>query len=444
MSAKVTHNKEADEKVRAARTRAVASRPYFATGLYAVNLVQSRGLPTMAIDRHRIVYYNPDFVMSLPVEVLASVVLHEVHHALKSHHERAGSLGVTEVTAKIANVAMDIEINDDHAEEVERLGDLKPLPDGAVYPSLFEFEDGKMWETYYHRLIENSERFVITFGDGGNGPEDGGNGGDAVGLRGQRHHVHIDDCGSGAHSVKRAWELDDPSAVNKGLTDSQWHDVQTQVARNIVDHVKKRGFIAGDWVEWANSIIMPPPIPWNHLLGGHFRSAVAHVHGKVFYSYTRPSRRSSMSRFIMPSLRKPKLRIAVVGDTSGSMDNDDLMMVAGVVEDLANTVGAVITFLATDSKVQNIQRVNGGRGIKMAGRGGTNMAVGIEHAATEVMPRPNIIVCVSDCETPWPDKPLPHTKLIICGICSTPPADIPPWASFVLIPKGCGKTLKGS
>lgn len=77
------------EKLLAARLHAVAVRPYLASALFALHVVEDRSVPTMAVDAHWRCYVSPSFVARTPLEELAGVWVHEVSHLLRDHHERS-------------------------------------------------------------------------------------------------------------------------------------------------------------------------------------------------------------------------------------------------------------------------------------------------------------------------------------------------------------------
>lgn len=77
------------EKLFAARLQAARVRPYLATALFALHAVESRLVPTMAVDRHWRCYVSPAFVDRTPLEELAGVWVHEVSHLLRDHHGRS-------------------------------------------------------------------------------------------------------------------------------------------------------------------------------------------------------------------------------------------------------------------------------------------------------------------------------------------------------------------
>lgn len=115
------------------------------------------------------------------------------------------------------------------------------------------------------------------------------------------------------------------------------------------------------------------------------------------------------------------------------MGDNDLGLVCGIVEDVCRSVNAEVTFLATDANVHGgSQRARGGRHVKIKGRGGTNMCVGIEYAMGKVKPRPDVVVVCTDCDTDWPQK-RPATRVIICAIGASESliAKCPEWATVI-------------
>lgn len=439
---------QAEQRMRVARAKAAYLRPYFDSALYAHVLVESKECPTLSVDRWKRMYFNPDFVMKMSVEQLVPILLHEIGHSLRRHHERARGQGVTAATMAVANVAMDAELNDDIAAEIASLKDMPHLPGFAIYPSTLGAEDDKLWEVYYHDLLEQEKdvqfaRSGQEHGDGSCGNASSrGNGGESESGSGQTITAH--DCGSAAHGVPRSWESGDPSTEGaaEGVSDADWNDVEKITAEKIVQHHhRSRGTIPKGWKEWAEDLLRPRRIPWDQELSAKLRWAVADTAGKVFHTYRRPSRRSSaVPDIVLPSMRKPKPFVCIIGDTSGSMTaTHDLALVRGVAEDICAAMGATVAFLATDAEVHGgVQKVHGGRGIKIAGRGGTDMRVGIDYALTSLQPRPDVIVVVTDCGTPWPSQKPRNTRLIVCATSCEPDdthesLGVPTWARLIVV-----------
>ena len=401
-------NRAAEDLVRAARAKAVFRRPYFAHALYAAVLVETDEVPNVGIDRWCRIYYNPSFVLRFSVDQIATVLIHEIIHKLRGHHERAALLGVGEATFQAAVCAMNCEINDDLQRELVEQNDLPPLPDWCEFPAKFGLPDDRVWEWYYERLLGDVD-----------GKIDSAN-----------------DCGSGAHGVQRRWELDAPSDTVDGIRDADWRDIMRRVAESIRSHAGRgRGSVPGHWIEWSDAVLQPIRIPWEHELASGLRSAATTRPGRVFYSYQRPSRRQqAVPHVALPCMRRRRPVVVIVTDTSGSMGLRELALVRGTVSDICRSLGAQVIVLATDTEVHGVQRVQGGRDIELRGRGGTDMSVGIGYAATMIKPRPNVIVVASDCMTPWPSRQPDGIRVIVAAINSNgEERNCPSWAKVIVV-----------
>ncbi len=400
--------KKAIDIMRIARAFLLARRPYLGRAIYAHIFIEADRCPTMSVDRYKRLYYNPAFVETLGPQPAGTVVLHEVGHSLGDHHERAEMIGVSKQTASAANRCMDAALNAAIRREIDELNDMHHLPAMAVYPESLGFGEDEMnkpWEYYFHRLPPELRNKPLGY-----------------------------DCGSGAHGQERPWEHGDPASSGvEGVYPVDWDDIKRNVAQDIANHQRVHGNVPGHWVSWADHYLEPAYVPWDQLLMSELRWALADIAGMILHSYERPSRRqAAYGNVLMPARRQPVPRVAVVGDTSMSMnEKHDLALVRGVVTDICRAVGADVTFLATDTQVHTQQSAFDGMEVELAGRGGTNMAEGIRHASEEIVPPVDIIVVVTDGETPWPAK-APPQKVIVCLVSdgSKPP---PSWATTILV-----------
>lgn len=113
-----------------------------------------------------------------------------------------------------------------------------------------------------------------------------------------------------------------------------------------------------------------------------------------------------MRGIVLPSLRRPLPRVAVVIDTSGSMGEAEIASALGEVTGVLREVGVRgnrVTVLACDADVQAVSRVTSTGQITLGGGGGTDMRVGIT-AALAGPERPGIVIVLTDGLTPWPDE----------------------------------------
>ncbi|MBD0672770.1 DUF2201 family putative metallopeptidase [Streptomyces sp. CBMA156] len=358
-------------KLYAARLQAVRARPYLATALFALRLVESRQVPTMGVDRHWRCYASPGFVDRTSVEELASVWVHEVSHLLRDHHGRgdrlARALGLRGPAARLRmNVAADCEINDDV------FGDGLVTPESAVTPDFLGLPDGQLMEDYLDRI---------------------------------RVDLHVRelawlDCGSGADGLERPWELGPDGA--HGLSPQEQDAIRFRVAEGIRG---RPGDAPEGWQRWAEEAFHPPQ-PWRQLLGAAVRSAASGAGTGGDYSYGRPSRRSTgLPGVVLPSLRRRPPRVSVVVDTSGSVSDEELGSALLEVTAIGRAVGGrldQVTVVSCDAAAHTVQPVCRASGVQLIGGGGTDLRTGFA-AALRTRPRPDVVVVLTDGQTPWPE-----------------------------------------
>jgi predicted metal-dependent peptidase len=140
---------------------------------------------------------------------------------------------------------------------------------------------------------------------------------------------------------------------------------------------------------------------------------------------------------VFPSLYRPVPEVAVVCDTSGSMDAELLARVLAEVDAIVARAGlrsTGLTALAVDTTVHSARRVRRADQVSLAGGGGTDMGAGIA-AALARRPRPEVIIVLTDGYTPWPDV-APPCRVVVGVLVSSmgTPQSAPAWARTVLIP----------
>ncbi|MFJ4836168.1 VWA-like domain-containing protein [Streptomyces sp. NPDC088747] len=368
------------DKLFAARLHAARVRPYLATALFALHTVESRTVPTMAVDRYWRCYVSPAFVDRMPVEDLAGVWVHEVSHLLRDHHGRSDRVarerGLTGPGERLRmNIAADCEINDDV------FGDGLVRPEGAVHPGSLRLPEGELMEDYLRR-------FSL-------GPLTQ----DLVWL----------DCGSGADGLDREWELGPDGAY--GLSAQERDLVRFRVAQGIS---ARPGSTPQGWKRWAEEAFHPPQ-PWRELLGAAVRSAASGSGAGEDYTYGRPSRRSAgMPDIVLPSLRRRPPRVCVVIDTSGSVSDAELGSALLEVAAIARAVGGrrdLVTVVPCDASARIAHPLCRAEGIPLVGGGGTDLRTGFAKAL-RTGPGPDVIVALTDGQTPWPSTRPPCRTVV--------------------------------
>ncbi|MFC0051960.1 vWA domain-containing protein [Streptomyces actinomycinicus] len=399
------------EKLLAARLHAVRVRPYLAAALFALHVMEDRSVPTMAVDAYWRCYVSPGFVARTPVEELAGVWVHEVSHLLRDHHGRGERYarehqehGPGERLRR--NIAADFEINDDI------YGEGLPQPSGAVRPSLLRLPEGLLMEEYLRTASMS---------------------GLAAGLAWL-------DCGSGADGQARPWELGPDGA--HGLSRQQRDAVRFRVAEGIKG---RPGNAPEGWRRWADEAFHPPQ-PWRQLLGAAVRSAAAGPGAGQDHSYRRPSRRSAgVPGVLLPSLRRTPPRVCVVIDTSGSVSDAELGSALLEVAAISRAVGGrrdLVSVISCDAAAGIAVPLCRAEHMELIGGGGTDLRSGFTRALRS-RPRPDVIVALTDGQTPWPSAQPPCRTVV--GLFPRPaeavdeedpdyvPNSPPSWARVVTI-----------
>jgi predicted metal-dependent peptidase len=404
----------------AARVWAAHQAPYMASALLALDPVvvdQSEDPPdgrsdlaSFPVDQQWHVYLDPDVLHVTDVPTAGFWLIHQVSHLLRHHAERcpAGEGGPGAPVARRTetqqtwNVAADCEINDDLvAGEVAK-------PSGAVSPAALGFPDSLTAEEYWGLL------------GGRRGEPRRDPAGDESRCDG--------DCGSGCDGCRRSWDSGTP-----GISNTASRLVERDVARRIKEHQRRRGDVPAGWQRWADEVL-EPTVSWQRLLASAIRLGVADVAGRVDFSYRKPSRRSSvMTDVILPSLRQPLPKVAMVLDTSGSMSDHMLSQCLAEVQGVLGGLGVGrrhLRVVCCDATAFEAQRVLQARDVQLLGGGGTDMAAGLAKAV-ELRPRPDLIIVLTDGFTPWP-REAPKGIKVIVGLMD-PNGAVPDWARTIAI-----------
>lgn len=353
------------DTVRAGRVFATKKYPYLSTALFSMQLVQiSDSFPTMGVDNKWRCYYSKKAVEDWGVEVTASVLVHEVWHLLRKHHER-----ICGRCSEKWNQATDREINDD-------LRGLK-FPFQVLLPEQISMASNLTAEEYY--LNEKSEGgFVTNLGFGGS-------------------------CSDG---IKRDWEIRDnknkengsDNETPNGLTPFEAESVIKQTAQEIQNYYKNQGYNPRSISMWANSVLSPPKLNYKKELRSRLCKIIKRGNDDV--SYNRPNYRRSAGDFVFPGSFSLQPRIAVIIDTSGSMMGEGSKVLSEVNSILKSFDDIVI--ISADTQIHNIQKVTDVRKICAIGGGGTSMKKAIEDVDKM---RVDVILCITDGYTDWNDRP---------------------------------------
>lgn len=384
--------------------------PYLSSALYSLAAVSSRQVDAMTADTDWRIYVNPRWLSESTVAEIATELAHVTWHLLADHAARAGSMMVTAHTAQAWRDATDVTV----AETLTAGGlDAHGLPT----PDRWELAAGRSAEEHYATL----SRLPPPDEDSAGAAEPG-----EPGLE--------QSCGSCADGLHRHYEVPlsaDVAAVGTVQAD----EIRRRVAIEFREHVTSRGTQPGEGWRWA-SAILEPVVAWQQVLAAAVRRAAGWANGHTDYTYTRPSRRQfAVRNVVLPATRRPLPSVAIVVDTSASVDDGMLGQALGEVDGAVAGLGIPgqqVTVLACDAAVSTVQKVRRAADTRLGGGGGTDMRVGVA-AAGRLRPRPDVLIVLTDGYTPWPQHPPGGMALVAALLhrAGTTPPPAPDWALVV-------------
>lgn len=390
----------------------------------------------LVLDKRLRLYYNPDQISRLMSrqdgrEALAFRLVHLINHWLRKHSARLG-LYVPFHGKLVVELASEMEINDDLRKEVNL-----PKWMRVVYPETFGLPPGLLAEEYISRLEkmlpieeihfpgeseaseespgeEERESYGERQAEGDVSEEAGSERGEAKepagkGLPGMG-------CGSCVHGVETEIEKEANAQGIEGADEMSEHLARRRTARAIYEHYRSRGYVPAGLLRLIEDIVHPR-VDWRLELVSAF-SGMLSPHSGSFRTYQRPSRRqSALERvagkgLLFPSRYSKKPKVAVVLDTSASMDDAKLGLAKGAVAEILKAYGSYVIVICTDAQAYDAQRVFMPQEIQLIGGGGTEISRGIEKACS-LDDKPDVIVVITDGMTDWMEQPPPIPVMVL-------------------------------
>ncbi len=355
-------------------SEAAGDMPYVSTAAYALVAVPTERVARMTTDGYWRLYVNPLWLLAAEVEVIAKEMAHHLWHLLADHGGRAFDAGVNATSRDRWKLGADLTVDqvlpwDDSG--LPRAGQMHLGPNLSA-------------EEYFVKLRARP----VTEQPRATDPDE--------------------TCGSGCDGIARDHDLPPNVEEVPGLSTQAAEAIRKTVAIEFREHQQTRGTIPGEWGRWVSQIL-DPVVPWNQVLHAAVRRGIGWGQGHVDYTYSRISRRQqAVGNAILPALRRPVPAVAIVVDTSGSVDDGLLSQALGEVQAVLASLAvpdSSVTVLAVDAAVHTAQKVRDVADVRLAGGGGTDMGVGIA-GALGLKPSPQTIVVLTDGFTPWPDLPV--------------------------------------
>jgi len=363
----------------------------------------NKNTPTMGINCSLVITYNEAFISKLTDEELTMVILHEILHYMNNHHARyMNNLLKDTLPFEIHNIAMDIEINEIIATDIEeRLFYENDLPEGAFRAEDFNFPNRKSYEEYL-LFLKRDEKYLPLLG------KDNGDQGN------NQQEMNSDDAGKSQGKMPtNDLSLDGFNESNKDAH----QDILKELIEECKEYEKNRGTEYGAYD--INRRIKKRKYRWEQVFQNILSTKTTEITAGFRYrTFEKPNRRYVHTPdIILPVFidRKVKISLAIIMDISGSMyDITDKMY--GVMKSMIDILDMTIdiTILEVDTDVENIMRRFDLKRetIESKAGGGTDMGAGLRYIQENKM-EPDLIVVMTDSYTPWPDPPILADKTVV-------------------------------
>lgn len=353
------------------------------------------------------IIYNPAAFEPLSPRQGAAVFLHEVLHLGLEHFSRLREEDLPPIEAALAMLAKELEIN-------SIVKQIYPLPLDPPVPEKFGLEDGLLAEEYFELLRQRLD-------SKGEGPQaDSGSG--KKEKRNQRKpdpveagSEMLEEHGSGAGASRKPWEEGEEETGDRP-SKAELEAIVKGLAESIM---QQPGKIPAGLRRWAERRLVKR-VPWEKLLRAAVSEIVAEAASALTdFSWRVPDRTAfGRSEVILPGMVTTVPDVAIIVDTSSSMDQAKLDAAMGVVAQALRRFGPSLV-VTGDVVPAWAKKVTSERQVELIGGGGTEMANLIEAVHADA------IVVVTDGFTDWPEKPV--RGKVVAVLLDKESADPPPW-----------------
>ncbi len=374
---------KADSLAKAAKDL-MLQEPFYGMFLIMLNKVWTKMVPTAGVSRNGINYQlsiNEEFWSNLTPNKHKGLLKHELLHIGFFHLTDYEHLA----DKRIANIAMDLEIN--------QYIDKDWLPEGGMFLDTFpELNlDTKAGTNYYYEKLQqaakdgscpNLDKMLAAMGAGQIIVKLGG------GPGGKDQDANVPD-----HST---WgDFDELDEATKKLIKAQTEHILKEVAEQVR---KSRGTIPGEFGEILKKIESPEEAKFD------WKGYLRRFAGGAISTYSKKSRRKENIRFEDSAgiKIKPKRRILVGIDTSGSVSSEELKEFLNEIYHIHRS-GTEAVIIQCDMAISHIGKFSPKEDYTIHGRGGTSFEP-VTNYYNEHQHQFNCLIYFTDGEAPAPDK----------------------------------------
>lgn len=382
--------------IAAVRVKAIIKQPFFAMPLMRLRTVvlspeeckeakDEAGrlvrfpISSLATDGESL-FVNPDGFLAIKLPEQIFIILHEVLHCILLHTVRRGNRD-----RPLWNIAADLVVNNvlytmwNESEKSRKTVSVGKAPDYSIN---FRIPDGILYaETIQDQKVAGlSVENVYELLQRVRAKEKTHHGGDEQKAEYQmRCELRYDENGGGGGARPGGSSYIIEPKDHGNISDYEANQKAEAIAadwRKIVASATKaammnRGYLPGG-LEYLIEAAALPIISWKRRLTKFMKN-----HVRVGTNWNVPSRRWLYQGLYMPSRRRPSLgRIAVVLDTSGSVDDDSIAQFLAEVRSITDVHECRLELICADVGMKYMGTYNHAKSLpkktKIVGRGGTS------------------------------------------------------------------------
>lgn len=409
-----------EDKMVRARLHFLSKAPYLFNALLALIPYPTESVPTCAVTKRMVLFYNPKYFMSLTPEQIAARLWHEVGHIQRCTHERLPG-----VDGETVNICADLAINSNGVAEGWDISD-------GLLPSNYGLPDGLTTEEYYAKLPK-AKGVPRKSQTKGNDSSPGGQ--RALGKGGQTTFDGA--CGSAAGNPIEGEEKAEEAVNARSLAEVEV--VKIAVAHDILKAAASSpGSVPGHWVEWAKKQGQKATVRWDIAL----RKIISHScsigrnQGGADTTYEDTNWKDLVEEpgVMRPVERDRQIVPLVVLDTSGSMRKERLSKGLIETESCLKALGiSTCLFMQVDYVVQKIETIHTRdlSRMKILGRGGTSFYPAFQQME-RMRKKPDVLIYFTDGEGAAPEHP-PRGVTTIWVLIGTNVEKMP-WGHSIKVP----------
>lgn len=319
-----TMSDEIQTKLAAARTHLILDKPFLGALVLRLPMIDAdpKWCSTTATDA-RAFYYNRDYIDALDLAQTQFVLAHEALHCALSHFARRQHR-----VKHRWDLACDFAVNPLLLQD-----GLKPPP-GALH--LDQFKDMSA-EEIYPCLDDNDNQQTHDLHMYDQDEDSQGKGQDAQGR--SRPERQQEGAGSEPGDDNAGAKRPPPLGLEeRDRLAVQWGQRMAGAAQQAL----QAGKLSGAMARLVDHLLQPQ-LPWRMLLARYMASVA-----RDDYNYSRPSSRRE-GPAIYPSLRSAQIDVVVLLDTSGSINDDELLEFVSEIDALKGQVRARVALHACDA-----------------------------------------------------------------------------------------------